>query len=62
MATCGDHMVDGKGKADITVLEYHSGAIKRVCRSSLAAETKAAFDGIEAAIYMRSVLAEIPSA
>ena len=53
---CGDRTVDGKGKADITVLEYHSGAIQRVCRSSFAAETNAALDGIEAAIYVRSVL------
>ena len=59
---CGDHTVDGKGKADIAILEYHSGAIKRVCRSSLAAETNAALDGIEAAIYVRSVLEEILSA
>jgi len=59
---CGDHTVDGKGKADIAILEYHSGAIKRVCRSSLAAETNAALDGIEAAIYVRFVLEEILSA
>ena len=54
-------ILDGElGKlAPITMLEYHSGRIKRVVRSTLAAEAYTLSEGVEGAEYVRFVLAEM---
>ena len=38
----------------VHILETHSGSIKRVCRSTLAAESNAVLMGAQAADYIRS--------
>lgn len=43
----------------VLILETHSGSIKRVCRSTLAAESNAVLMGAEAADYVRSLLVEM---
>ncbi|CAE7745994.1 RE1 [Symbiodinium sp. KB8] len=43
----------------IHILETHSGSIKRVCRSTLAAEANGFLSGVEAAEYLRAILLEI---
>ena len=49
---------DGK-KHSLHVLEWHSGSIKRVVRSTLAAEANGLTEGAEAALWLRAVLGEI---
>ena len=49
---------DGK-EAPIYVLEAYSGSIKRVCRSTLAAEANGFLAGTEAADFLRTLLLEI---
>eukprot|EP00435_Cladocopium_sp_Y103_P022146 s387_g5.t1 len=51
-------MVDGD-VAPIYILEAYSGSIKRVCRSTLAAEANGFLAGAEAADFVRSLLLEI---
>ena len=49
-----------KGKTTpLYILETYSGGIKRVCRSTLAAEANGFLMGVEAAEYLRSILMEI---
>ena len=43
----------------VHILETHSGSIKRVCRSTLAAESNAVLMGAEAADYIRSLMVEM---
>ena len=43
----------------IYVLETYSGSIKRVCRSTLAAEANGFLNGVEAAEYVRSLIMEM---
>ena len=47
------------GSTTLLVLEAYSGSIKRVCRSTLAAECNGFLTGIEAADYLRAVLQEL---
>jgi len=57
---CNKAVLEGDDeKARIAAAEHYSGAVKRVCRSSLASEANAALEGIEAGFYFRSVLDEI---
>ncbi|CAE7041145.1 unnamed protein product [Symbiodinium sp. CCMP2592] len=49
---------EGK-KVPIHVIETHSGSIKRVCRSTLAAEANGFLAGVEAAEYLRALLMEV---
>ena len=51
-------LVDGD-VAPIYILEAYSGSIKRVCRSTLAAEANGFLAGAEAADFVRSLLLEI---
>ena len=46
-------------RAPVHVVETHSGSIKRVCRSTLAAEANAFLMATEAGDYLRSILLEI---
>ena len=43
----------------VLILETNSSSIKRVCRSTLAAESNAVLMGVEAADYVRSILVEM---
>ena len=43
----------------IMILETYSGSIKRVCRSTLAAESNGFLNGVEAGDYLRTLLMEI---
>ena len=63
---CGYHIglaprgaVDGEDPFIINTLEVFSGTIKRVCRSTLAAEVNGVLEAVEAAIWIRAVMAEI---
>ena len=42
-----------------TLVDWRSPRAKRVCRSTLAAETQAADAGLDAALYLRQMIAEI---
>ena len=46
-------------EAPIMVLETYSGSVKRVCRSTLAAEANGFLTGVEAGDYVRSILLEL---
>ena len=55
--SCGGHvvfLVDENRKC--STLAWHSGKIKRVVRSTIAAETMALSDGIEEAMYLREII------
>ena len=43
----------------VLILEANSTSIKRVCRSTLAAESNSFLSGVEAAIYVASLLREV---
>ncbi len=43
----------------ILLMEAYSGSIKRVCRSTLAAEANGFLTGVEAADFVRSLLLEM---
>lgn len=47
------------GDTPILLLEAYSGSIKRVCRSTLAAEANGFLQGVEAADFVRSLLLEM---
>ncbi|CAE7616057.1 RE2, partial [Symbiodinium sp. CCMP2592] len=51
--------IKGGGLAPIWVLETYSGSIKRVCRSTLAAEANGFLTGVESAEYVRDLLLEV---
>ena len=59
VGVCNECCIFGDGPGRIIPVEFSSSTIKRVCRSSLAAETNAALEGMEAAIYFRGVLDEM---
>jgi len=52
------HITSG-GETPILILEAYSGSIKRVCRSTLAAEANGFLQGTEAADFVRSLLLEM---
>ncbi|XP_035684716.1 uncharacterized protein LOC118421507 [Branchiostoma floridae] len=55
--SCGGHLIfmtDSCGKG--ALVAWHSGRIKRVCRSTLAAETLAMTNALEEAVYLREIL------
>jgi len=55
--SCGGHLIfmsDSYGKC--ALVAWHSGRIKRVCRSTLAAETLAMANALEEAVYLREIL------
>ena len=63
---CGYHIglsprgaVDGEDPFIMNTLEVFSGTIKRVCRSTLAAEVNGVLEAVEAAIWIRAVIAEM---
>ena len=47
------------GNSPIHILETYSGSIKRVCRSTLAAEANGFLTGVEAGEYVRSLILEL---
>eukprot|EP00435_Cladocopium_sp_Y103_P014041 s2039_g3.t1 len=49
----------GGAACPIMILETYSGSIKRVCRSTLAAESNGFLTGVEAGDYLRTLLMEI---
>ena len=51
-------ILDG-ASTPILILETYSGTIKRVCRSTLAAEANGFLTGVESAEYVRELLLEI---
>lgn len=55
--SCGGHVVFMTDKyGNSSVISWHSGKIKRVVRSTLAAETMALLAGLEESIYLRHVV------
>ena len=52
---CNPQVLDKGDNGKILPLDMQSATIKRVCRSTLAAETNAALEGSEAALYTRMV-------
>ncbi|KAI8519244.1 hypothetical protein Bbelb_025010 [Branchiostoma belcheri] len=55
--SCGGHLIfmtDSYGKS--ALVAWHSGRIKRVCRSTLAAETLAMSNALEEAVYLREII------
>jgi hypothetical protein len=55
--SCGGHLIflkDSQGQC--ALVAWHSGKIKRVCRSTLAAETLAMSNALEEALYLREIL------
>ena len=55
---CLGTILDG-ASTPILILETYSGTIKRVCRSTLAAEANGFLTGVESAEYVRELLLEI---
>ncbi|CAE7352234.1 RE2 [Symbiodinium sp. CCMP2456] len=51
--------MDSENDAPILILETYSGSIKRVCRSTLAAEANGLLAGVEAAEYLQMLMEEI---
>ena len=51
-------IIDG-GPVPVYILEAFSGSIKRVCRSTLAAEANGFLSGVEAGEYLRSLVMEL---
>ena len=55
---CDRGIAEGK-RVQMSILEWRSQACKRVCRSTFGAETMSAVEGLEAAQYLRSLLATL---
>ena len=55
---CDRAVAEGK-RVHMSILEWRSQACKRVCRSTFGAETMSAIEGLEAAQYLRSLLATL---
>ncbi len=55
--SCGGHIIFLSDKNDRSApIAWHSGKVKRIVRSTLAAETVSLLAGVEEAIYLRELL------